>query len=245
MKGYPISAGAPADSIFLEQYREVYTREANISPDWKRCRVGMFYSLCGLTEDSVPAAAETITRTNVLDQLMFGIGNGVEAYGEAGNRFLGVVSPPSGYFRSLYVGGTSQYWQMTDSIYYVAVGNGLVTKTLAINNASPTYARHKADDPSRFAAYLGIDVTLSGTTALIQVAGGTSVAPYGFSNTSKINLIAFMNDPAGAGISYYNITTIAGGWWNGAPVDLRHVMVRIPHNLARLRIHAMDVMQLA
>lgn len=242
MIGYPTADGAFSDAIYINQLGETFVRAAPLALNWTRVRVGMFYSLCGLTKDADPSA-ETLARLGPLDQIMFGIGNGVNAYGEAGNRFVGITSINSGNIAPLY-SGTYDYWQLNNSALWGAIGDGTTVVQTTTNNATTAYGRHNQAESTRFAAYIGADIALSGTGAVVGISVGPVNAPYGVANTSEANLLRCMIDPASAGMSAVYNATVTGGWWSADPVNMRHIMVRIPYTQNRLRIHALRAIQL-
>lgn len=239
MRGY--NKPAIGGSVVLAT-RETYVRETTLPLNWLRCRIGMFYSLIGNGGDNEdpPINNESIPYFGPSDQIAFGISNGISTYGFTENRFIGIVSNGTSGFSSTYTSGVSPYWQLCNNVHDGAIGDGITISKTNIGNATPTWATNDAPSgTSEFATYICADITLNPTRATIAIASGFGLG-VGVTNVSQPNLLSQMIQ----GAQYYS-AEVVGGWWNGAPINMRHFHVRIPHITRRLRIHAIHAMQLA
>ncbi len=220
--------------------REVYPRATLLPSAWHRVRIGMLYSIIGLAaDDNTAPAVETVTYLNHRDRFALGLFNGAAGgcVGDEGTRFVGLMSAVASSVAvsfatpnySVMWAGNQNFGAIADgvSVTNSATGIGLVTQ----------YAQHLTPaGTTSFCAFMAVDLTLSATGILVQ---GQAAAR--LTDTSVLSLRKLMLETTLVGSG-----TVTGGWW-GAGLDsgLTHLYVRAPHNQNRLRIHGLQVMQLA
>lgn len=222
--------------------REMYPREladATLPLNWTRCRIGMFFSLVGLAADdnTAPPTLDTVPYSTAKDRLIFGIGNGVGTLGDPGNRFVGLASPPAqltlGYMESPAI------WYPMASAPGAVIGNGASISATAFSDQFAASAKHQTPaGTANFAAYWGLDIQLT-TTGVNLIAHVDNLTPAGVSDVSAASLLGKMITPM-----LTRSRTQTGGWWASAPVNMRHVMIRLPYYNTRLRIHRLRVLNL-
>lgn len=221
--------------------REMYPREladATLPLNWTRCRIGMFFSLVGLASDDVAApTSESVSYSTAKDRLIFGIGNGVGTLGDPGNRFVGLASPPE----QLWLGymGSPATWYPMASAPGAVIGDGASIVATAFSDSYASTAQHQTPAAgAAFAAYWGLDIQLT-TTGVKLIAHVDNLTPAGVSDVSAASLLGKMITPM-----LTRSQTRTGGWWASAPVNMRHVMIRLPYYNTRLRIHRLRVLNL-
>ncbi|MBK8477438.1 MAG: hypothetical protein IPL39_14390 [Opitutaceae bacterium] len=87
-----------------------------------------------------------------------------------------------------------------------------------------------------FCTFVGCDLTLTTTGLSVKAHGQVNIT-----DTSTLALRKLMLEVA---LGTAAVTT--GGWWgSGLDSGLRFLCVRAPHNQNRMRIHGIQVMQIA
>lgn len=246
MRGRQKTLASGTEGCVALEAREVYPRsplDSVLPNNWNRCRIGLFFSLIGLDAgDNTDPVAETVAYVNSRDLLQIGISNGVQGYGVTGNRFVGGVSSVTTPIAAAY-NGSGAYWNPLGSgAPLMAIGDGTTIASASISNATPFSAcRHKAPSgQADFAAYFGLDITLTTTGAIVQMMGAPAVSPYGITDTSLPNLIKYMMET-----TRYGTAVLTGGWWSGGTIGMSKVHVRFPHLQNRARLHRLAVLNLS
>lgn len=216
--------------------REVYPRPTMLPSNWHQVRIGTLFSIIGLNaNDNTAPVVETVTFLNNRDRFALGLFNGAAngCFGDAGTRFVGLVSGTLGvgYAAPNY----NVLWPSSSYSNYGAIGDGA---TVALNpnglNVGPVTQLTPAGTVS-FCSFVGVDIALTATGATVRGQVASNIT-----DTSVINLRRLMLDTSLVGAA------VTGGWW-GAGLDsgLTHLYVRSAHNQNRLRIHGLQVQQIA
>ena len=122
------------------------------------------------------------------------------------------------------------------------VNNGVIADGATVVNSTTvglttSSAIHKTPaGTSEFCAFVGVDLLLTATGLSTKGQGVASIT-----DTSQLALRKLMLESSLTGVA-----TATGGWW-GAGLDsgLTHLYVRAPHYQNQLRIHGLQVMQIA
>ncbi|HLP02075.1 MAG TPA: hypothetical protein VK163_08615 [Opitutaceae bacterium] len=241
MIGYQKTTALGTADCVITEPRACYRRAWNLSPTWKRVRLGVFFSLIGTGGPNEDCINESILYTDLRDQISFGLASGDGAPGMAGHRFVGMGCPKSGTRSAPYWDASNSAWKLIGNSVYIntCIADGT---TLSVGGSNAyLYTAHRAPSGTElFAAFLGLDITLSSTGATVQVASNPSGGPFGYTDVSRPALLNLM-----MGSSYLSAGTLTGGWWSSDGISgLSDVYLRMPHRLGRLRVFAMRVEEL-
>lgn len=241
MIGYQKTTSTGTDDCIVIEPRACYRRPAPITADWTKVLIGAFVSLIGTTDENTDCAAETIPYSNFRDQLSFGLASGAGAPGIAGHRFVGMGRPATGTWTAPYYDAANTAWQIVGNSQPVnsCIADG-TTITLGGGNAYITSKHRAPSGTTLFAAFIGVEITLTLTGATMRFAPTTST-PYGETVVTEGALLQKMFTA-----SYATQTALTGGWWGGGGGSgCTDFFIRFPHYANRLRLHAVRVEQLA
>ena len=239
--GYPgkTTTLGTTDSIVMG-VREVYPRATLLPSDWHQVRIGMLYSIVGLNaDDNTAPTVETVTILNHRDRFALGLFNGAAngCAGDAGTRFVGIMSGTTAPIAVSYSNPNyTVLWTSNANNGVIGDGASVVNSGTGIGLTNSTAIHATPAGTSSFCAFLGVDITLSSTGTTTKRQAVSSITDTSILNLRKLMLETTLT---GAGVC-------TGGWW-GAGLDsgLTHLYVRAPHNQNRLRIHGLQVMQIA
>ena len=227
--------------------REAYVRKTLLPNNWKKVRIGAFISLTGsATDDNAAPAVETLTRTNFLDEMFFGLTNAENAVPGYGAAYVG-----AGIF---YTGNNPINLRVfsTTNLFYAA-GNtdffrgGFIRPDNVRYGPAPGSQQHlgtsAAQNTSSFATLLRQEITLN-DNGTITVGVFNDSENTGFTDVSLLALRAKLADTLDS--SATSGTGNPLGWWSTkVPVACPYLYIRAPHFLNRLRIHSWMVTQYA
>lgn len=230
MRGYTKTTTLGNEHCLILGPREGYCRETNLPLNWRKCTIGLYLSVVDGVDDDGQCASATLPYDNALNHFSIGISNGVGAPGQAGNRFVGIGrSPVSAQIPTL--AGSDSYPFGSTAYYTQMIGDGAALTTVAGGILTDS---HKTGT-SAFAMFLRTDITLTDTTATVRIARSGS--------KTDVSTGALINDIMSVGSMLWT-GSVTGGWWNGSQVGIRHLFIRAPYSLARLRLHNIRVIQL-
>lgn len=201
----------------------------------------MFVSITTDTNDNAFPPAQSTPYFSVMDQLSIGISNGIGNVGQAGNRYVGIarqVGAVSNYPSGDATHSAPFYEYATGYMYYhTAIGDGasVIYGTQGNNVDALSVASLDPSGLSGYAMGLVIDISLSGSSVTLTSFGSNNVSDVSYANLRSTMLLS---------TCVGSLPPASGGWWNGAPINMRHIHIRYPAYFARLRIHAVEVMNL-
>lgn len=235
MLGYTKTITGGTDDCIILDPREQFIRETSLPLTWTKCRIGLMVSFTTLASDNADPTNTTLSYTGALDQISIGISNGVAAIGQTGNRYVGFGRLATGTIPSPYVSGAAYHFAQvstTPAASVIGDGGSLVISVGANSSNNPASA---PSGLSTYAQPIVVDITLGSTSATAFLA-----LLSGVTDVSSANLRAKMQSSTPT-----SLIAATGGWWNGGSVGMRHLCIRHPSASTRLRIHAMEVIQLA
>lgn len=224
----------PERSLLLEPREPMPPRETVLTPNWKTLRVGLFLSAVGVGGDDAAGVTEQIVHFNHYDRWFIGMTNGQGYIGEAGAQFVGAQHDET------FLEMTGTETRIIQYNYPSALwANGETVQTAGKNGQSTMLRCGLASAASGFCAFLGLQIVLGEGTVRIDTLNNSTLS---YTNTS---LTALTNALVNSGVANTG-QVLTGGWWGSSvPIGLRHFFVRAPYYNNRIRIHAMQVMQLA
>ena len=224
MRGYIKTTDLGDEYCIVMSPRGAYIQETGLPSNWTHVKIGMFYSLVGLAGDNTNRIDETVTENAVLDRYMFGLTNGTGSLGQTGNKFIGITS-------TINIVTQATGMLLYTSEYAIAGTGSAITSARA--DAPEPFGGNSCSGTSTFAGFLGIDLS-------IDIGGERIlVSPSAYSNVSDVSLSALRNLMV---TLTYKSTAQLPVTWSG---ELTHFFVRMPHLNNRLRIHAIEVLQIA
>lgn len=241
MIGYQKSTTLGTEDCILVAPRAYFRRGAPLSANWSRALVGVFFSLVADGTENGDCASESIPYTDFRDQVSLGLASGAGAPGVAGHRFVGMGCATSGTRSAPYWDSANSAWKLLGSSapFQPLIADG-TTLTLGSGSAAFLSPTHKVPSGTElFAAFLGVDITLTSTGATLKMAPNSYGSPYGITDVSEAALTRTMFSA-----SYASLSALTGGWWSGGESGLTDFFFRAPYRNNRLRIHAYRVEQL-
>lgn len=239
MQGYnKDTAAGPVPCLYLNELGETYVRKTSLPPDWKRVIVGMNFAIVGAAGANSAPTSETVIYSTPMEQLSFGLGNGLGCYGQDGNRFVGLVT---GADYNCTTNNSSPGWAPFGAHGRPnwAIGNG-TTRTQVGDGNGEMRVYNTPTGLTTYCSTYAIDISTTPTGITFNLLSGPKDVA-GYSTSSDLDLQQRLN-----ALPKSPTVSIAGGWWlGGDPIGLTHFMVRVPFALNRLRLHAVRVLQMA
>ncbi len=219
-----------------------YQRLTGLAEGWRRARIAAVMSFVGLTgPDVLPVNEDAISPWTPASLFLIGLSDGQGLPGHAGVKFVGASMA---------------------SMFYWAIARLRVLEDGTANLASTSGA--SSHEPGAV-VFSGTATTWSNSWSAYRNGNHKPTASEGFCFSSTVDLTLNSNNTLQLGYqSASNITdptlgisaamaanagymnAISGGWWGAdGNSGCRHLFIRCPFQLNRLRIHALKVMQLA
>ena len=241
MRGYTKTTTLGDEDCLILGVKEAYVRETSLPLDWTHCRMGMYLSATTDTDDNATYPNTVTPYVDVMDQMSIGLSNGVGTFGMAGNRYIGVAREGvEGNFPYNGGGGYSPLNVVSyGGRYGPSIGDGADTLYGGFNGLLYKAAEQPPTATYRYAIAVLLDFRLTSTGLVMSVGSHSGVGPV-VTSLSTPNLRFLMG-----AATYDSYPELVGGWWATDPIGIRHLHIRYPAYFARLRIHAVEVMQLA
>ena len=231
MRGYTKLTDLGNEDCIIMEPRGAYIQETGLPSNWTHVKIGMLYSLVGLAGDNVDGVREAVTYSNFPDMFMFGLTNGTGSVGDVDNRFLGITSNHT----------TVATWDtnegaLRDTTSLFSTGDGITSGPCSSGTDTMSASTAAASATISFAAFIGIDMYYKGTSwfeckLIYNVPGQSDV-----SLTNLRNLLVATPTTG---------TLVSTGVGVGTSSDLTYFFVRMPYLNNRLRIHAIEVMEIS
>jgi len=229
------------DRFLLLEPGVAYQRLTGLAEGWRRARIAAVMSFVGLTgPDVLPVNEDAISPWTPASLFLIGLSDGQGLPGLAGVKFVGATmcSMNHGAIARLRVlaDGTARLSYNGNSSAHDPGGilcSG--TATMWHIPATDFYGDHKPTSSEGFCFSTTVDLALNSDNTL----------QFGYQSVSDVtNPTLGISAAIAAGKS--DLGAINDGWWgDDGNSGCRHLFIRCPFHLNRLRIHALRVMQLA
>lgn len=223
MRGYTKLTDLGNEDCIIMEPRGAYIQETGLPSNWTHVKIGMFYSIVYMSDDNTNRVDETVTENNVLDRYMFGLTNGTGSLGQVGNKFIGITSTSQ-----IVTQANNDLLQTTE--HAIAGTGSSITGAIALNTM---FDQNSCFETNAFAAFFGLDLS-------IELGNGRIlISPSCYQNITDVSLTNLRNYMVTRAFS--STAQIPGIWYG----ELTYFFARLPHLTNRLRIHAIEVMEIS
>ena len=221
------------DECIIMSPRGAYIQESSLSTYWRHCKIGMFYTIINTSDDDALNTNETVGYSNQPDKFMFGLSNGTGSMGGTGNKFTGITSDLSSVATTLNPFGGNSMTTLDTTCHGVWANGATILSTSTGNSPSAGYAPGGA-------GFIGLDLSCR----YVYEVGEFIDISFQVDSSSNVSLTSLRNKLVtlpykATAVSHKYATT------SGADIGVRHFFARAPYLNNRLRIHAIEVLQLA
>lgn len=231
MKGYTKTTTLGDEDCIILEPRETYTRRTSLPVDWATCRIGFFFSVVGTVDGNAAPVTEHVVNASVLDILQIGLCNGDASLQSPGNKFAGCVFSSSTGIDIAYAAPVCQAFNVTWMYACTSNAGSQTYQDSAIAYLSGNH--HEPTQTSSFAQFIGVEFVRDATTLAVRLIGESD-------HTDVSALATRTRLMSGTYVTVGTVTSTTDDTW-----DLTTLLIRSPLIANYLRLHAIEVMQLA